>query len=277
MRKIILNTEKCTQGCIFGSMRTFVLGDIHGAARALDQCLERAGFDKKNDILIQLGDVVDRHDEVFECVETLLQIDNLIALKGNHDDYFDRFLHTDVHPGDWTYGGLDTVKSYLRHAGKAGVFHEKGEGYSTNLVASDVPAAHREFFSRQRPYYVDELNRCFVHGGLDPRLPINEQQPEDIYWDRRLWRNAYEHKRSLGEEQYPGHDGILPDFREVYVGHTPTTNWDTDQPLNAFNIWNIDTGAAGLGRLTVMDVDTKEYWQSDLLADLYPDAGRVSA
>lgn len=50
-------------------MRTFVLGDIHGAAKALEQCFERSEFDKKNDLLIQLGGVVDRHDEVFECVE----------------------------------------------------------------------------------------------------------------------------------------------------------------------------------------------------------------
>lgn len=252
-------------------MGIFVLGDIHGAAKALEQCLERSGFDKKNDLLIQLGDVVDRHDEVFDCVEILLQVDNLIALKGNHDDWFTDFLRTDAHPRDWIYGGLDTVKSYLKHAGKGEVFSEKGEGYATNLVASDVPATHQAFFERQRPYYVDERNRCFVHGGFNPRLPMAQQQPEDFYWDRLLWQNAYEHKRLLGDEVHPVDVGIVPDFLEVYLGHTPTTNWKTDQPLNAFNIWNIDTGAAHSGRLTIMNVDTKAYWQSDLLPDLYPE------
>jgi len=52
--------------------RTFVMGDIHGAYRALVQCLQRSGFDYQYDILIQLGDIVDGHDEVFECVEELL-------------------------------------------------------------------------------------------------------------------------------------------------------------------------------------------------------------
>src|SRR5690606_33663276 len=120
-------------------MRTFVLGDIHGAAKALEQCFERSGFDSRNDTLIQLRDVVDRDNEVFECVKILLQVNNLIALKGNHDDWFDDFLRTGTHPRDWTYGGLDTVKSYLKHAGKAGIFREEGEGYATNLAASNVP------------------------------------------------------------------------------------------------------------------------------------------
>lgn len=243
-------------------MRTFVLGDIHGAAKALEQCFERSGFDKKNDLLIQLGDVVDKHDEVFECVEILLQVNNLIALKGNHDDWFRDFLQTGTHPRDWIYGGLDTARSYLKHAGKPEVFRARGEGHATNLAASDVPATHRAFFAQQRSYYVDEHNHCFVHGGFVPWLPMNQQHPEIFYWDRSLWQNAYEHLRTFGDDVHPG-DDIVPDFSAVYLGHTPTTNWDTDRPLNAFNIWNIDTGSADRGRLTIMDINTAEYWQSD--------------
>ena len=89
-------------------MRTFVIGDIHGAFKALRQCLERSQFDYRKDKLIVLGDVVDRHDEVNECVEELLKIRNLIALRGNHDDWFDEFCQTGRHPEDWMYGGLAT-------------------------------------------------------------------------------------------------------------------------------------------------------------------------
>src|SRR5690606_29767384 len=193
-------------------MGIFVLGDIDGAAKALEQCLERSGFDKKNDLLIQLGDVVDRHDEVFECVEILLQVNNLIALKGNHDDWFVDFLRTDSHPRDWTYGGLDTAKSYLKHTGKDWIFREEGAGYAINLVTSDVPPTHQEFFARQRPYYVDEHNRCFVHGGFSPRLPMSQQPPEGFYWDRLLWQNAHKHKRLFGDKEHPRDVGIVPDF-----------------------------------------------------------------
>lgn len=250
-------------------MKTFVMGDIHGTAKALEQCLDRAGFDMKNDRLIQLGDVTDRHDGVFECVEILRQIDNLIALKGNHDAWFADFLQTDSHPRDWTYGGLETVKSYLKHAGKTGTFREAGEGYATNLASSDVPASHREFFAQQLPYYIDEHNRCFVHGGFSLQTPFYEQDPETFYWDRYLWLNAYEHKRAFGDKKLPSGIPIRPDFPEVYLGHTPTTNWNSDQPLRAFNIWNVDTGAAHKGRLTLMNIDTKMYWQSDPIPELY--------
>jgi len=40
--------------------------------------------------------------------------------------------------------------------------------------------------------------------------------------------------------------------------------------MHTFNIWNIDTGAAFTGRLTVADVHTKKYWQIEKVKDLYP-------
>src|SRR5450631_2294709 len=99
-------------------MRTFVMGDIHGAYKALRQCLERSGFDKQEDRLIQLGDIVDRGHQVYECAEELLTIRNLIAIKGNHDDWFNDFILTGYHPVQWQHGGCDTAKSYLRLIGK---------------------------------------------------------------------------------------------------------------------------------------------------------------
>jgi serine/threonine protein phosphatase 1 len=39
--------------------------------------------------------------------------------------------------------------------------------------------------------------------------------------------------------------------------------------MHADIIYNIDTGAGSRGRLTIMDVDTHEYWQSDPVNDIY--------
>jgi serine/threonine protein phosphatase 1 len=41
-------------------------------------------------------------------------------------------------------------------------------------------------------------------------------------------------------------------------------------PMNAANVWNVDTGAAFTGRLSAIDIDTKEVFQSDIVKDLYP-------
>lgn len=83
---------------IMAAPKIIVMGDVHGAYKALVQCLERSGFDYEKDTLIQLGDIVDGYPDSYECVEELLKIENLIAIKGNHDGWFDLFIKTDYHP-----------------------------------------------------------------------------------------------------------------------------------------------------------------------------------
>src|SRR5882762_9741337 len=99
-------------------MRTFVMGDIHGGYKALQQCLERAAFDRDKDTLIQLGDIADGFSEVYGCVEELLKIHNLVAIKGNHDEWLNQFVLTAYHPTEWRQGGAATARSYLRFIGK---------------------------------------------------------------------------------------------------------------------------------------------------------------
>ena len=64
---------------------------------------------------------------------------------------------------------------------------------------------------------------------------------------------------------------MVDDFKEVFIGHTTTQFWKEDKPMNAANIWNLDTGGGWYGYVTVMDVDTKEVWQSDSGKELYPE------
>jgi serine/threonine protein phosphatase 1 len=68
-------------------------------------------------------------------------------------------------------------------------------------------------------------------------------------------------------EIYPNR---LKHYKEIYIGHTPTINYFKMHPMNAVNVWNIDTGAAFTGKLSIIDIDTKEIYQSDILKDLYP-------
>ena len=237
------------------------MGDLHGAYRALVQCLERSGFDTQKDVLIQLGDVADGHDEVYECVETLLTIRRIIAIRGNHDEWFREFIETGYHPVAWIYGGDATARSYLRQMKKERLIIRGGTGYKTALNPGDIPLRHQEFFRRQMLYCTDEAGRCFVHGGFDRDAVLDAQHPATFYWDRDLWAAALGHKG----KQFP----MVQTFREIFIGHTSTLGWKTDQPMRAANIWNLDTGAGGGGRLTIMDVETKEYWQSDPVRELY--------
>jgi serine/threonine protein phosphatase 1 len=202
-------------------------------------------------------------------VEELLKIPHLFPLKGNHDDWFDEFCKTDFHPYFWTYGGKVTLISYLEHVGKKRGFRATGNGYKTSLVATDIPQAHRNFFNNQKLYHIDEQNRCFVHAGFNRHLPWNQQRKEGFYWDRTLWPEALQFHSRQRDAASNGTFFTGTDFSEIYIGHTPTTKWGTDQPLRALNILNVDTGAGHAGRLTIMDIDTKQFWQSDPLPELY--------
>jgi serine/threonine protein phosphatase 1 len=244
-------------------MRRFVMGDIHGAYKALKQCLHNSAFDYENDLLIQLGDVVDGYPQSFECVEELLKIKHLIAIKGNHDDWFDEFIKTDFHPYFWNHGGKATLSSYLDVTGKSSRIISTGKGFKSALESNDIPASHKSFFSSQLTHYIDDENRCFIHAGFKANLPFSAQKTEDFYWDRSLWEQALACKNN--HEQFQ----MKANFKEIYIGHTPTTKFDGDQPLTAFNIHNLDTGAGHSGRLTIMDLETKNFWQSAPTPDLY--------
>jgi serine/threonine protein phosphatase 1 len=127
-----------------------------------------------------------------------------------------------------------------------------------------IPTAHLDFFSKAVYYHI-ENDRLFVHGGINDRVPMDQQDPDDFLWDRTLVFRAIEERDSQRK---------LTPFDELFVGHTPTLNFtreesgnpSADVPIHACNVWLMDTGAGWSGgRLTIMDVDTKEYWQSDRL------------
>lgn len=233
-------------------MRKFVMGDIHGSYKALLQCLERSGFNKEEDELIQLGDICDGWSEVYECVEELLTIKNLIAIKGNHDDWFLKFIKTGMHGSQWTQGADATRDSY----GKRSMM---------------IPESHERFFETQMNYYIDDQHRCFVHAGFNRHLSIEAQYIDHIYyWDRDLWYAALSFAATIrGNGESPKAIRTVDKFKEIFIGHTATTSWDKDTPMQAGNIWNLDTGAGFKGKLTIMDVDTKEFWQSDPVQELY--------
>lgn len=242
--------------------RTFVMGDIHGAHKALVQCLERSGFNREEDTLIQLGDVADGWDEVYECVEELLTIRNLIDIRGNHDDWFREFIQTGRHGSQWEYGGDATARSYLRASGNNFMSNPN------SLLPDMIDPTHKHFFENQRLYYIDDEKRLFIHGGFNRHEGLEMTMPWIYFWDRDLWAGALSWESMIDENKKPYR--IVGNYPEIFIGHTATTNWGKDTPMKAANIWNLDTGAGFAGKLTIMDVETKEYWQSDDVRTLYP-------
>ena len=107
-------------------MKTFVLGDVHGCYKALLQVFERSKFDYNDDRLVCLGDVVDGWPEVYECVEELLKVKNLVYILGNHDVWSLDWALRGAKPEVWTtQGGDSTLESYRKHGGQMPASHVK--------------------------------------------------------------------------------------------------------------------------------------------------------
>jgi serine/threonine protein phosphatase 1 len=95
-------------------------------------------------------------------------------------------------------------------------------------------------------------------------LTLAEQDRNDFFWDRTLWEDALSAhesgvKQLLIAEPFPG----------IFIGHTPTTKSGYNVPKNLYNVFNVDTGVSRGDKLTIMDIETKEYWQSDPARMLY--------
>ena len=136
-------------------------------------------------------------------------------------------------------------------------------------VSESVKQQHIQFLKALQNYHLDEQNRLFVHAGFTNLNGVKlEFFPKLLYWDRTLWEVALALDESMdrNSEFYPKR---LKIYSEIYIGHSPISKTAMVPPLFKNSIWNLDTGAAFKGALTIMDIDSKEFWQSEVLSDLY--------
>lgn len=236
-------------------MRTFAIGDIHGGLKALLQVLNEIKVTEK-DTLIFMGDYVDGWSESAQVIDFLINLSekiNCIFIKGNHDVWCQNWLkdQKDVNPIWFMHGGKETIESYEEFS-----LEEKKK--------------HLTFFENMKMYYLDKENRLFLHAGFTAMQGVEKETcTHKFCTDRTLWEMALvvDKNIDLNHKAYPKR---LQLYKEIYIGHTPTTNYGESEPMNAVNIWNIDTGAAFKGKITGININTKAYYQSDNLPHLYP-------
>lgn len=224
-------------------MNRYVISDIHGDLDAFEKCLNLCNFDFENDFLIILGDICDRGLKTKECVDLILTIKNKVFITGNHDDWFIRFLNNKLKDkSSWIeQGGLETIYSYQN---------------SENIF--NISDEHREFWNSSVPYYLID-NMLFVHGGYNPKLgdienTIKSFGIDELYWDRDLTFNMMNISKLIQQE-------IIYD--KVFVGHTPTVNFNSIEPIIKNKYVNIDTGNCYGHYLTIMNIDTLNYYKAN--------------
>ncbi|MDP5157961.1 MAG: serine/threonine protein phosphatase [Flaviramulus sp.] len=235
-------------------MQIFAIGDIHGGLKALIQLLNKLEV-KDEDTLIFMGDYVDGWSESAQVVQFLIELSEKIScvfIKGNHDVWCEDWLFRgEVNPTWYMHGGKETIESYI--------------GFTT-----EEKKRHLGFFNGMLPYYLDPENRLFLHAGFTSMHGVEKELLQTtFYYDRTLWEMALSLDKNIDKNSvlYPKR---LKHYDEIYIGHTPTTNFNSLKPMHAANVWNVDTGVAFSGKLTALNINTKSFFQSDNIRDLYP-------
>lgn len=235
--------------------RTLVIGDIHGGLLALQQVIRGAAV-SPTDKIIFLGDYVDGWSQSPQVLDFLIDLNRThqcVFMRGNHDDLLCQWLQGADDNDLWNqHGGSVTIAAY-------------------EDVTDETRQKHIIFLDSLKNYYLDSQNRLFVHAGFTSLHGVTvEHFPRFLFWDRTLWETAL----ALDPEMKPdnlSYPRRLLLYSEIYIGHTPVTRIGETVPVQRANVWNMDTGAAFNGPLTIMDVNSKQFWQSDPLPNLYPD------
>lgn len=217
--------------------RLLAIGDVHGCLAALEALLDvlRPGPD---DVVVFLGDYVDRGPDSRGVIERLLQLTEqtrIIPLFGNHEEMLLRAGAGEMPLPLWlAWGGAETVRSY---------------GLCPDLltpaeVRQGIPATHREFLEQCLDFYETE-EHFFVHANYEADRPLEEQSDEFL-----RWVNLRQHLPG------PHRSGKI-----AIVGHTSQKSGEI---LDLGYLKCIDTYCYGGQWLTGLDVRTGEIVQADL-------------
>jgi serine/threonine protein phosphatase 1 len=214
----------------------YAVSDIHGCADQLTSVFARidhhlSRVQPKRPMHVFLGDYIDRGPASSRVVDLLIergQRHEAIFLKGNHEAILlDLLGDPEIFPIFKQFGGLQTLRSY----GLAPSVNPNREEQLAliSALAERIPDRHRRFFDGLRSTFLcgDFL---FVHAGVRPGVPLDQQEEDDLLWIRDEFLSSHE------------------TFSKFIVhGHTPVSNPDF-RP----NRINIDTGAYATGVLTVL-------------------------
>jgi serine/threonine protein phosphatase 1 len=227
--------------------RVLAISDIHGESRSLLALLKVCDYDPNNDLLVIVGDMLDRGRENLETLAICqkLQQQGAIVLKGNHERFAQDSIVEMLTTENWrTQPSEDLYNWYMYHG-----------GYSTFQEIKNLPPEGLEHilqFIRSLPFYYTTGRYIFAHAGADTTKSIENNEENDTIWM---------------DESFP----FCPAYHDkmLIFGHVPTWNLSPYNPK--FNkrkqakIWydkvykdkiGIDCGSCFGGRLAALEIPT---------------------
>lgn len=224
--------------------RVYGVGDIHGRLDLLDELLmaieaDDAGRPPSDTTIIFLGDLIDRGPNSRGVIERLMDYrhrSNAKFLMGNHEQVFLQAVSGDVNALRFLIriGGRETILSY--GVDEADYAQLSFDELSTAL-RKRVPNEHIAFLS-SFDAWVEVGDYLFVHAGVRPGVPLEEQSLREFCWIRG---DFLRHRGSFGKVVVHGHS-------------------ITEQAEVRPNRIGIDTGAFASGRLTAIGLEQDERW-----------------
>ena len=130
-------------------VNVFVVGDIHGAYSLLMAKLKEIKFNFNSDLLIAVGDLIDRGSENEKCIG-LLNEHWFTSIKGNHEDFCYKGMMDDHikfyhrmrnNGGEWFYNLPEDLMEHIgRRLNQLPILLEvKYKGKKFGFVHADVP------------------------------------------------------------------------------------------------------------------------------------------
>lgn len=207
----------------------WVVGDLHGCYTNLMNRLEEIGFEADKDLLISVGDLVDRGAESVECLDLINQ-PWFRAVRGNHEQMMIDAMLNGGSFGHWMSNG-------------GGWLHQLD--YEQELrLKSMLPKVE------ELPLIIElEKNgKMFVICHAD--YPHDEYEfgkqldAEQVIWNRNRVNSSIDLVNTV-----PVTDLFIPGADLFIFGHTPAR-----QPMRFSNQLYIDTGAVFTGNLTLINI-----------------------
>lgn len=209
--------------------KLWAVGDIHGCYNLLMNRLNEIGFNFENDLLVAVGDLVDRGTQNIQCIE-LLSKPWFTSVRGNHEDLCIGGLHNESYKrchiangGEWFYM-LDGQAMYniaKTFAGLPVVLEVNHNGKKFGFVHGHI---------EQNNW--DEFKETFTQ---EPR--VSRDSSELAMWGRERLNDE-----NLQYTHVSGVDAVI-------MGHTVT-----QKPCKRDNCYWIDTGAVHWGTMTILDL-----------------------
>lgn len=200
----------------------YTVGDIHGEYHKLISQLNRLEFDPKQDLLIGVGDLVDRGKNSLECAflpdehwfETVYGNHEDFCVKGFSDYKYEFYHKMPNNGGAWFYEQIDETRAAIVELFKSLPY----------MIELNFKGKKYGFVHADLPYEDWELVKACVEN-------------DDMVGDRRV-RDWVIWARELVNREYVE----IAQIDQVFIGHT-----SLPKPLDVGNVKFIDTGSVFTG------------------------------